>query len=88
MHPISLILLVFGLFSTPAFAQSNLVGTVSSEGEPVPFASVLIKNSRLGTAADVEGYFIIENIPAGTYKVVASSLGFLSEQKEVKGWTL
>ena len=83
IHPISMILLVFGLFRTPAFAQSNLVGTVSSEGVAVPFASVLIKNSRFGSAADVEGYFIIENVPAGTYKVVASSLGFLSEQKEV-----
>ena len=75
--------IVLGLLSTTALAQTTLTGTVSSNGEPVPFANILIQNSRLGAASDAEGKFTIENVPAGTHTVVASSMGFLNKEKEV-----
>ncbi len=75
--------IVLGLLSTTALAQTTLTGTVSSNGEPVPFANILIQNSRLGSASDAEGKFTIENVPAGTHTVVASSMGFLNKEKEV-----
>ena len=75
--------IVLGLLCTTVLAQSTLTGTVSSNGEPVPFANILIQNSRLGSASDAEGKFTIDNVPAGTHTVVASSMGYLSKEEEV-----
>ena len=79
----SLALIVFGFTLNSVKAQSSLVGTVSYEGEPLPFANIFIPGSRIGIAADVEGKFQIENLKAGQYEVIASSLGYLSSTKEV-----
>jgi outer membrane receptor protein involved in Fe transport len=58
-------------------------------GEPIPFATVaLIDASGVtvdGTIADDNGDFIIKSIPAGTYKIQASFIGY--EPYEVEGVT-
>ena len=61
----SLTLIVLGFAGASVNAQSTLVGSVSCKGEPVSFASVTIPNSRIGIAADAEGKFEFENLPAG-----------------------
>lgn len=75
--------IVLGFTLSSVKAQSTLVGLVSCEGEPVSYATITIPNSRIGIAADDEGKFKFENLPAGQYKVVASSIGFISITKEV-----
>ena len=40
--------------------QKNVTGTITDQkGQPVPFASVLIKGSKKGVSADAEGTFVI-----------------------------
>ena len=47
-----------------ASAQNPITGKVSDDkGHPVPFASVKIKNSKVGTAADANGAFSISAKP-------------------------
>ena len=74
---------LLGLISTSAFSQSTLEGTIVSDGDPVPFASVLIQKSRFGATTDASGNYSISNLPKGKYTVIASSLGFISVKKEV-----
>ena len=74
---------LLGLISTSAFSQSSLEGTIVSDGDPVPFASVLIQKSRFGATTDASGNYSISNLPEGKYTVIASSLGFISDKKEV-----
>lgn len=45
-------------------------------GEPVIGASVIIVGTSLGAAADLDGNYVIINIPPGTYSVRASAVGF------------
>ncbi len=62
--------------------QFTLTGTVTdvSTGERIPFASLLIKDTTIGTITDVNGYFILEKIPADTVTVVVKYLGYQSKE--------
>ena len=59
-------------------------GTVKDEqGLPLPFASVIIKGTTIGTAASVLGEFEIE-VPEGEYKtLVISSIGYATQAIEI-----
>ncbi len=67
-----------------AIAQNiSVKGTVTDKatGEPVPFASVVIKGTTTGIATDADGNFTISVAPNGT--LVFSSVGYLTEEVAV-----
>jgi outer membrane receptor for ferrienterochelin and colicin len=61
-----------------AGTTGKISGTVKDEatGEPVIGASILVDGTRLGAAADVNGYYVILNVPPGRYTVIASAVGY------------
>lgn len=69
-------LLAFTLMSIVS-AQGTVTGSVVSEsGDAIIGANVVIAGTSLGAAADMDGVFTIENVPAGDYTVVASAIGY------------
>ncbi|MFN4285102.1 MAG: SusC/RagA family TonB-linked outer membrane protein [Lacibacter sp.] len=69
-----------------AIAQTvTVTGTIrDAQGEPVPFASVLIKGTNKGVSADAAGAFKIE-VPAGKKTVlVISATGFDTKEVEAQ----
>ncbi len=72
-------LLIF-LFSThlQAATSGKIAGVITDadSGEPLPGVNVVIEGSTMGAATDLEGYFVILNVPPGTYKVTASMVGY------------
>jgi len=44
--------------------------------EPLPFANIVIEGTSLGAAADLDGTYVILNIPPGKYTVRAQYLGY------------
>ncbi len=68
------------LFSTMVYAGSTgkIAGTVidAETGEPLPFANVFVEGTSFGAATDLEGNFIILNVPPGVYSVTASVVGY------------
>ena len=56
----------------------TVAGTVSDVGTGgvLPGANVVIEGTELGAAADESGSFVIENVPAGSYTVTASVMGY------------
>ena len=44
--------------------------------EPLPSASVYLADTNLGTVADLDGYYRLENVPATTLNVTASFVGY------------
>ena len=60
------------------FAQNTITGTVSDadNGNGLPGANVVVGGTTMGAAADVDGYFVIENVPNGTYTLAASVIGY------------
>ncbi|NUN08144.1 MAG: TonB-dependent receptor [Ignavibacteriaceae bacterium] len=76
----SLFLLIL-FFSSPFLfgqASGKIAGTVKDKetGEPIPFAAVKIEGKTLGAAADVDGNYVILNVPPGVYSLTASLVGY------------
>ena len=64
-----------------AIAQS-IKGTVTSEGSPIPSASVSVKPTGKGTTTDNNGSYRITLSP-GSYSITFSATGFQEETKNV-----
>ena len=73
----------------PGFAASpasQVTGTVMSEGEPLPGASVLVKGTSVGTVTDLDGHYSI-SVPSGA-TLVFSFVGLKSHEEKVNGRTV
>ncbi|GAO30876.1 TonB-dependent receptor [Geofilum rubicundum] len=54
---------------------ANISGTIMTKGEPVPYASVQIKSTTIGTATDINGAFRLE-LPEGTHQLRVQAMGY------------
>ncbi len=82
-------LLICLLFSSSAFAgvTGKITGVVLNKetGEPMEYVNVIVEDTHLGAMTDANGKFFILNVPPGSYKVRAESMGFSQQrQTEVK----
>ena len=66
--------------AVPAIAgvTGKITGIVvnSATGEPLIGVNVLLKNTPLGAATDVNGNYTILNVRGGKYNITASMIGF------------
>ncbi|MBW8244220.1 TonB-dependent receptor [Muricauda oceani] len=63
---------------TSLFGQEEMgvvVGQVTSNGKPVPYAAIYVKNGSQGTNTDDNGNFEL-NVPVGEQTIAAASQGF------------
>jgi hypothetical protein len=66
-----------------AWAQGKITGVVTDSvtHEPLAFASVFLANTTLGATTTEQGKFEFPKVPAGTYDIVGSYVGYnLSKQ--------
>ena len=70
--------------ATPAFAQTGtLAGTVvdADFGDPLPGVNVVVEDlGTTGAATDFDGRYRILSVPAGTYTIAFSSVGFQTQR--------
>ncbi len=73
------------LISTLALAQNTVFGTITdrANGDALPGANVIFSGTSLGTAADGEGYFEINNVPNGKYEIMVSFIGYETYKTEL-----
>ncbi|MBN2356670.1 TonB-dependent receptor [candidate division KSB1 bacterium] len=58
--------------------------TDAQTGQPLPGANVLLIGTVVGAVTTLDGSFSIQNLPAGTYRLRASIVGYITfEQKNV-----
>ena len=70
----------------PALAQTHTFsGTVleKKSGQPVEFATVLIKESGQWSVTDAKGQFSIKNIPVAKSTVTIASLGYVTLSRDI-----
>lgn len=85
MHHKFIPFILFLVFSTSAFSQVKLSGTVTdNSNRPVPFANVYIDGSTKGTTTNTEGHFEFLNLDPGPYKIVVSIIGFKKYIKSIQ----
>ncbi|WP_420577204.1 DUF5686 and carboxypeptidase regulatory-like domain-containing protein [Ekhidna sp.] len=64
------------LFSLASIAQTGIKGlTVSQTGEILPFSTVYIKGTTIGTTSNSEGEFFLKT-PSGSHTIVAQYVGY------------
>lgn len=78
------IILFISVFSLSLFAQSSsgkLTGKVTDTEtqEPLIGANIVLLNTSLGAACDIDGNYFILNITPGTYDVQVSFVGYTSK---------
>jgi len=77
---VSGVLIIVLFFSVNLFAGTfgKITGTVMDKdsGEPLVGVNIFIENAQLGAATDVDGYFVILNVPPGEYTITASYIGY------------
>ena len=70
------VLLVSGLLWGGETGKITGVVKDKETGEPLPSASVMIQGTHLGAAADLDGFYVILNVPPGTYTLEARMIGY------------
>jgi len=79
------IILLITIFSFPFFlsAQEKNTGAIAGKlldkemnGDPLPFANIIIKGTSTGTMTDYDGLFVIDDLTPGNYTVAFSFVGY------------
>lgn len=78
--------LVLIMFLIPVhFIFAGITGKIAGKitdkntGEPIPFVNVIIEGTNFGAATDLEGEYVILNLPPGKYNVKAQAIGYQSQ---------
>jgi len=80
MQKMLLLFLFFGVFTVSA---QKIEGTVKdTEGNVLPFASILVKGTPMGTTTNDQGRFSISLSP-GDYTIDCRYVGYASEEKKI-----
>ena len=80
LHAI-LIMLLIASNILYAGTTGKIAGKVIDKGtgEPIPFVNVLVEGTNFGAATDIEGEYVILNLPPGKYNVKAQAIGYQAQ---------
>lgn len=72
------LLLLFACSSAFAQNKGSIKGEISNsrDGNPLGFVNVVLEGTKYGTSTDINGFFSINQLPAGTYTLKTTSVGY------------
>lgn len=81
-----LLVLAFAGIALTSYAQNGSLSghIVSADKEPLDGATVSLQNTAYNTVTDETGYFILRQVPAGSYTLTASSMGYSAARQNVR----
>src|SRR6478752_245944 len=78
-----ILLVLFILFFTITAFAGKITGVISDDkGNPLPYASITIKEKHIGTTANQEGRYSLQ-LSAGDYTIVVQYVGFAKLEQKV-----
>jgi len=81
-HILCALQLFLSLGASSVYAQQNsdsgITGHVTDTktGEHLPYVTVLLKGTQIGTQTSSSGHYSIRNVPVGQYELVATAIGY------------
>ena len=88
-----LVTILFSIISTTTtFAQREKATDANIHGHVIdartrahiPFVTISLKDTTIGTVADASGHFFLKNLPIGEYTIIAEAIGLKSVEKIIK----
>ena len=67
--------------ATDAHITGHII--LKETGEHLPFMTILLKGTNIGTATDETGHFFLKNLPEGKYTLRVQGVGYKSAEKEI-----
>lgn len=67
--------------TTDAHITGHII--LKETGEHLPFMTILLKGTNIGTATDETGHFFLKNLPEGKYTLRVQGVGYKSAEKEI-----
>lgn len=66
-------------------SDANIVGHVIDKktGEHLPYITIAIKGTTIGTTTDATGHYFLKEVPIGKHTIEASFIGYESNQKDI-----
>ena len=79
------LLFVFNMQALSA-NKADIVGKITDKitGEPLPFANIQIVGTSIGTAADLDGNYVLKNVEEGEHTLKISFMGYQSKEVQIK----
>ena len=79
------VLLALPVLSLAQHTDGNIFGHVTSslDDEHIPFATIYIEGTTIGTTTDETGHYMLIDLPEGIHIVVAKSMGYSTERDTV-----
>ncbi|TLX74398.1 TonB-dependent receptor [Labilibacter sediminis] len=77
---LTLIALLFSINILANDGVPPIQGEITTNGEPLPFATVVIKSTTIGSASDENGVFTLTDIPEGEHTLVVQAMGHKSKE--------
>ncbi len=80
------IFIIYILLITSVEVSAGTTGKISGAvkdaqtGEAIPGVNIIIEGTGFGAATDVNGFYTINNLPPGNYKVNFSAIGYQKKQ--------
>jgi len=76
-------LLLLALLAASSLQAATVSGFVrdSRTGEPLSFVTIYLSDASIGTVSDRSGYYVLSGVPAGTWTVVYSMVGYRAVEK-------
>ena len=62
----------------------SVEGHVYALGKPLPLANISINNNSFGTTSDLNGKYLVDNLPTGNYEIKISYIGFKTQYKKIE----
>ena len=84
----SLLLLLF--IPSLVFSQLTITGVIQDidGGETLPYASITVKGTNIGTSTNLDGYFTLLKVPGPEAILLVSYVGYVSKEVSMKGLDL
>lgn len=84
---VSLLLIFIPLFSIHTIAQDGyfeIRGRITeASGLSIPLANVFIDSLNLGAISDIDGYYVLKNVPKGAHTISVRYLGYITLNSQV-----
>jgi len=63
--------------------DANIFGDVKCNGVHIPFATIFIEGTTIGTATDNTGHYKLINLPEGTFTIKARLVGYKPQEQTI-----